>query len=239
MKIIDLGRMKYGEAYRLQRDAFDRHVEAKRNKTECPEDIIFCVEHDPVYTMGFHADSRNLLVSEEILIEQGAELFRIERGGDVTYHGPGQIVLYPILDLERLHLTVKEYVHILEESVIRTVGEYGITATRLDNAPGVWISDTKGDRKICALGIKCSRHITMHGLALNVTTDLTRFSAINPCGFTTKGVTSLAAELRYNAPQQNKDNSNINFSDTNPSSAFYDILQRLVQNLVLLLNKHL
>lgn len=129
---------------------------------------------------------------------KGIKLFEIERGGDVTYHGPGQLVVYPLIDLEAHHLGVKSYIHILEESVIRTIAHYGIKGERVEGATGVWIdAGTSHERKICAIGVKCSRFITMHGLALNVNTDLQQFSLINPCGFIDKGVTSIASEVGH------------------------------------------
>lgn len=145
--------------------------------------------------MGRHAHPENIL-RRQWLESRGAEVVEIDRGGDVTFHGPGQLVVYPIVDLQRYGLGVKGYVNILEESVIRTLADYGVEGGRVEGATGVWIGvGTPGERKICAIGIRCSRFITMHGLALNVDTDLEWFSAINPCGFTDKGVTALWREL--------------------------------------------
>ena len=153
------------------------------------------VEHPHVYTLGKSGHESNMLVSDEFLRLIGASYFHTDRGGDITYHGYGQLVGYPILDLERLGLSLKEYVWTVEECVIRTVAEYGIEAGRLDGATGVWIEgDTPRARKICAIGVKASRYVTMHGFALNVTTDLCYFSYINPCGFVDKGVTSIEKE---------------------------------------------
>lgn len=153
------------------------------------------VEHPHVYTLGKSGHESNMLVSDEFLRSIGASYFHTDRGGDITYHGYGQLVGYPILDLERLGLSLKEYVWTVEECVIRTVAEYGIEAGRLDGATGVWIEgDTPRARKICAIGVKASRYVTMHGFALNVTTDLRYFSYINPCGFVDKGVTSIEKE---------------------------------------------
>lgn len=179
-----------------QRDLFTKMVERKKNALPAEEEYILFVEHGPVITLGKHAKEANVLFNEEQLAGQGISLFHIERGGDVTYHGPGQLVAYPILDLEYHHLGVKDYVSLLEEAVIRTIAEFDIKGVRVAGASGVWIGvGTPYERKICALGVKCSRYITMHGLALNVNTDMHGFRLINPCGFIDKGVTSMAAEL--------------------------------------------
>lgn len=158
--------------------------------------IVLLTEHLPVYTLGKSGRSENLLVDRSALEAMGARFFHIDRGGDITFHGPGQLVCYPILDLERLGIALRSYIDSLEEAVIRTVGEYGIRAGRIAGASGVWI-DPEGARarKICAIGVRSSRFVTMHGFALNVTTDLRWFTRINPCGFTDRGVTSLAAEM--------------------------------------------
>lgn len=198
LKIIDEGVRDYGEMLAKQREIFSDMVEKKKLGLPIGEEFLFLVEHNPVVTLGKHAKENNVLFSEEMLHERGVEVFHIERGGDVTYHGPGQLVAYPIIDLERHHLGVKDYVSLLEETVIRTIAEFGVKGERVPGASGVWIDvGTPFERKICALGVKCSRFITMHGLALNVNTDLSGFSLINPCGFTDKGVTSLARELGH------------------------------------------
>ena len=156
---------------------------------------ILLVEHPPVYTLGKSGHAENLLIGREALEAMGAQFFHIDRGGDITFHGPGQLVCYPILDLERIGIGLREYIEALEEAVIRTVAEYGIAAGRIAGASGVWIDPGKArPRKICAIGVRSSRYVTMHGFALNVTTDLEWFSRINPCGFTDRGVTSIAAE---------------------------------------------
>lgn len=195
LKIIDEGIKDYGEMLAKQREIFSAMVENKKLGLPIDEEYLFLVEHNPVVTLGKHAKGNNVLFSEEMLRDRGVEVFHIERGGDVTYHGPGQLVAYPIIDLELHHLGVKDYVNLLEETVIRTIAEFGVKGERVPGASGVWIDvGTPFERKICALGVKCSRFITMHGLALNVNTDLSGFSLINPCGFTDKGVTSLARE---------------------------------------------
>lgn len=166
-----------------------------QNDSSAPEYIV-TVEHPDVYTLGFHGNEGNLLASEESLRGRGAECVRIERGGDITYHGPGQLVVYPLIKLQRHNLGVRKYVETLEKSVIELLAEYGIRATSNNDEIGVWIDrDTPRARKICAIGIKVSHGATMHGLALNVNTDLSAFSFINPCGITDKGVTSMQREL--------------------------------------------
>lgn len=156
---------------------------------------VLLTEHRPVYTLGKSGHAENLLVDRSTLEAMGAQFFHIDRGGDITFHGPGQLVCYPILDLERLGLGLRGYVDALEESVIRTVDRFGIRAGRIAGASGVWIDPAAArPRKICAIGVRSSRYVTMHGFALNVTTDLSWFSRINPCGFTDRGVTSIAAE---------------------------------------------
>lgn len=164
---------------------------------------VLLVEHPPVYTLGKSGHAENLLIARESLEAMGAQFFHIDRGGDITFHGPGQLVCYPILDLERVGIGLREYIAALEEAVIRTVGHYGITAGRIAGASGVWI-DPEGarPRKICAIGVRSSRYVTMHGLALNVTTDLEWFTRINPCGFTDRGVASIASETGMLPPMQ-------------------------------------
>lgn len=156
---------------------------------------VLLVEHPPVYTLGKSGHAENLLVSREALEAVGAQFFHIDRGGDITFHGPGQLVCYPILDLEQIGIGLREYIDALEEAVIRTVARYGIAAGRIHGASGVWIEpESRRPRKICAIGVRSSRYVTMHGFALNVSTDLGWFSRINPCGFTDRGVASIASE---------------------------------------------
>jgi len=161
-----------------------------------PGYLLFC-EHPPVFTLGKSGSKENLLIDEQMLANRGIEFYRINRGGDITFHGPGQIVGYPILDLEQLKLGIRPYIEKLEESVILVLKEYGIIAGRLPGATGVWIDPDLPSvaRKICAIGVKASRHITMHGFAFNVNTDLSYYQYINPCGFVDKGVTSMQKEL--------------------------------------------
>ncbi|MBO5399370.1 MAG: lipoyl(octanoyl) transferase LipB [Alistipes sp.] len=198
----DLGRMGYSECWDLQRSLFDRALEAKRHSVAA-DDLgayeagwLLLVEHNPVYTLGKSGKSENMLVSEEYLRLIGAEFFHIDRGGDITFHGPGQVVGYPILDLEQVGIGLREYIDSIEGAVIDLCAEYGIVAGRVAGASGVWIDGgTARARKICAIGVKSSRYVTMHGFALNVNTDLRYFNHINPCGFADRGVTSLQKEL--------------------------------------------
>ena len=200
----DLGRMGYSECWDLQRSLFDRVLAVKRGVADA-EDLsgheagwLLTVEHNPVYTLGKSGKDENMLVSEAYLRSIGAEFFHIDRGGDVTFHGPGQIVGYPILDLEQLGIGLREYIDSLEEAIIGVCAEWGIEAGRVAGASGVWIDgDTPRARKICAIGVKSSRYVTMHGFALNVATDLKYFNHINPCGFVDRGVTSIEREVGH------------------------------------------
>lgn len=195
-EIIDWGLIGYGEAWKRQSERFDGVVRAKAHGETYENGIIFC-EHPHVYTLGRSGKENNMLLGDEQLRAIGATLYHIDRGGDITYHGPGQLVCYPILNLEEFRMGLKEYVHFLEEAVINVCASYGIEAGRLEKATGVWIdADTSRARKICAIGVRSSHYVTMHGLALNVNTDLRYFSYINPCGFIDKGVTSLRRELK-------------------------------------------
>lgn len=206
----DLGRMDYKACWDLQQELFDARVARKRagsipvpGTDGDPDDAgtVLLVEHPPVYTLGKSGHAENLLVNQEALEAMGAQFFHIDRGGDITFHGPGQLVCYPILDLERLGIGLREYIEALEEAVIRTVAEYGIAAGRIAGASGVWIDPGKArPRKICAIGVRSSRYVTMHGFALNVTTDLQWFSRINPCGFTDRGMASIASETGREVP---------------------------------------
>lgn len=192
----DLGRIDYPEALKRQTEAFDALLASKANGTEEKSCLFFC-EHNPVMTLGKSGHESNLLIPETLLQNRGIEFFHINRGGDITYHGPGQITGYPVFDLDYWHLGLKQYIHQLEETVIRFLAIYGIKGERLEGATGVWLDpQVKGRaRKICAIGVKSSRFVTMHGFALNINTDLSYFTLINPCGFVDKGVTSLEKEL--------------------------------------------
>ena len=196
----DLGRIEYEKALERQTIAFNALLEAKAQGRTGENRLFFC-EHQPVLTIGKSGKDTNLLIPEEQLVQRGISFYHINRGGDITYHGPGQLVCYPILNLEEFHLGLKEYVHLLEEAVIRVCASYGIEAGRLEKATGVWLEgSTPRARKICAIGVRSSHYVTMHGLALNVNTDLRYFSYIHPCGFIDKGVTSLRQELKHEVP---------------------------------------
>lgn len=192
----DLGRMAYADALQVQTAAFDALLQAKKEGRGGENRLFFC-EHHPVLTIGKSGKAANLLIPEQRLQQRGIAFYHVGRGGDITYHGPGQITGYPVFDLEYWKLGLKLYIHRLEEVVIRFLALYGIRGERLDGATGVWIEPQVAGRarKICAIGVKSSRFVTMHGFALNINTDLSYFSLINPCGFTDKGVTSLAKEL--------------------------------------------
>ena len=199
----DLGRMGYCECWDKQRTMFDCLLQSKRGEV-ChgveigDAGILYLVEHNPVYTLGKSGRSENILVSEPYLRSIGAEFYHIDRGGDVTFHGPGQVVGYPILDLEKLGIGLRDYINSLEEAIIGVCREWGIEAGRVAGASGVWLDgESPRARKICAIGVRASRYVTMHGFAMNVNTDLRYFSHINPCGFADKGVTSLEKELGH------------------------------------------
>lgn len=187
--------IKYEDALSLQKEIFTKSVEQKKNN-EIPENILLFCEHEPVFTIGKHGDSKNLLLPKETLKERGVNLHYIERGGDITFHGPGQITGYPIFDLQQFGMGIKQYIYTLEECIIEVLLLNGIKGERIKGATGVWLEpNTPRERKICAIGVHVSRYITLHGFALNVFTDLSYFSWINPCGFVNKGVTSMEKEM--------------------------------------------
>lgn len=201
-KIIfeDLGFGEYQSVWDYQQQLFDSIIQTKadnrENNTsiETPNHLLF-VEHPHVYTLGKSGDTHNMLLSETMLKQINASFVKIDRGGDITYHGPGQLVGYPIVDLDNYDLDIRSYIFKLEEAIIKVLAEYNITGTRADNATGVWLdAGTPTMRKIAAIGVRTSRWVTMHGFAFNINTDLNYFNYINPCGFTDKGVTSLAKE---------------------------------------------
>ena len=194
--------MSYKECWDLQQSLFEGRLNLRREGAQGEDcGTILTVEHPPVYTLGKSGKQSNMLISEAYLQSLGAEFFHIDRGGDITFHGPGQIVCYPILDIGSLGIGLRRYIESLEQAVITTVAHYGIAAERLEGATGVWICDrndageSSNWRKICAIGVRASHFVTMHGLALNVNTDLKWFTMINPCGFTDKGVTSISKEV--------------------------------------------
>lgn len=198
----DLGLIPYGECWDYQRRLFDTLLrqKAERSTPEGEAGWLLLVEHPAVYTLGKSGHKENMLLTEEYLSRLGAAFYHIDRGGDITFHGEGQIVGYPILDLEQIGIGLREYIEALEEAVIRTIAHYGIVGGRIEGASGVWICDEKEPpRKICAIGVRSSRYVTMHGFALNVATDLKWFQYINPCGFSDRGVTSIEKECRKTA----------------------------------------
>ena len=203
--VRDLGLINYKSAWDYQQYFFDEAVDAKlsnlRNKTEIniKNQFFFC-EHPHVYTLGKSGSKDHLLLDHQQLSQKSIQFFNNNRGGDITYHGPGQIVGYPILDLEQFKPDIKVYMNNLEEVIIRTIAEYGLTGDRLKGSTGVWLDaeDKFKARKICAFGVKTSRWITMHGFALNVNTNLDYFNFIVPCGIVDKGITSLEKELGRN-----------------------------------------
>ena len=199
--VKDLGHKDYKETWDYQESLFEEIVELKRkNRAEntnvpTPNYFLF-VEHPHVYTLGKSGHIENLLIDEAALAKKGASFYKINRGGDITYHGPGQIVGYPIIDLENFFTDIHKYLRLLEEVIIRTLADYSIKGERSEGETGVWLDvGTPFARKICAMGVRASRWVTMHGFALNVNTDLGYFDNIIPCGIRGKAVTSLNVEL--------------------------------------------
>lgn len=194
----DLGTIEYKEAWDYQEERFNQIIQGKIDKQPQPNYLLFC-EHPHVFTLGKSGDEQNFLIHQDFLKKIKATYFLTNRGGDITYHGPGQIVGYPLLDLEKYQVALKDYIYKLEEAILKTIAEYGIVGDHLKGATGVWLDvDEPGKtRKICAIGVKASRFVTMHGFALNVNTNLNYFTYINPCGFTDKGVTSMEKELGH------------------------------------------
>lgn len=189
--LTDWGTIDYREAWRRQEEIFDRQIDNKQNKLPTENNLIFC-EHPHVYTIGKSGNAGNMLIDDGTV-----PVYRTDRGGDITYHGFGQIVGYPIFDIESLGIGLREYITRLEEAVIRLLHDYDIEGGHYAEGTGVWIDTAlpAKARKICAIGVRSSRYVTMHGFALNVNTDLSYFGRINPCGFTDRGVTSMKKEL--------------------------------------------
>ena len=201
VQLIDLGTKDYKETWDFQENLFRSIVDLKSanrnsdNPKATPNYLLF-VEHPHVYTLGKSGDTSNLLLNEEQLKEKNATFYKINRGGDITYHGPGQIVGYPILDLDNFFTDIHKYLRLLEETIIKVLADYGIEGGRSEGETGVWLDvGTPFARKICAMGVRASRWVTMHGFALNVNSDLGYFDNIIPCGIRGKGVTSMHAEL--------------------------------------------
>ena len=204
IRFRDLGLIDYKEAWDLQESLFKETIELKiriRNgETELKTEnhLLFC-QHPHVYTLGKSGSEENLLLDDQGLSDKGARYYKINRGGDITYHGPGQLVVYPIFDLDHFFTDIHKYMRFLEESVIRTLAEFGIESGRVEGLTGVWIEgDSPRARKICAMGVKSSRWVTMHGIGFNVNSDLSYFSHIIPCGIDDKAVTSMQQELGHN-----------------------------------------
>jgi lipoyl(octanoyl) transferase len=203
VQFVDLKLIEYKEAWDLQETLLNRISTVKlanrglsEEEKESTENFLLFCQHPHVYTLGKSGDESHLLLQESFLSTINATYFKTNRGGDITYHGPGQLVGYPILDLENFYTDIHLYLRMLEEAIIKTCEGYGLVAGRIDGLTGVWINPTQeGARKICAMGVKASRWISMHGFALNVNTDLSYFSHIVPCGIATRGVTSLQQEL--------------------------------------------
>ena len=202
IKFIDLGQMDYKEAWDYQQNLFDEIIEIKKknrqnNKNNVTPNYFIFVEHPHVYTLGKSGNISNLLIDKNQLKNKNAIFYKINRGGDITYHGPGQIVCYPILDLENFFTDIHKYLRFLEETVILALENYGIKGERNNGKTGVWIDvDTPFPRKICAMGVRASRWVTMHGFALNVNVDLDYFNNIVPCGLTNNIVTSIYNERK-------------------------------------------
>lgn len=202
IKIEDLGRLDYRTAWDMQKDLFNQILAEKENKNSTENTLLF-VEHNHVYTLGKSGDRSNLLISDNQLNELKASFVQVDRGGDITYHGPEQLVVYPIFDLENFGIRTREFVFRLEEAVIKLLKSYNIIASRKKSAAGVWLdADNSKARKICSIGIKSSRSATMHGIALNVNTDLAYFGYINPCGFVDKTMTNMQHECDCDVDMQ-------------------------------------
>lgn len=221
----DLGRVRYKDAWDYQENLLQENVKVKsylmnRQRSHSPSGtgvehqpadmatvttsyFLLC-EHPPVYTLGKSGSLSNVLISEEEMQQKGIEFYKTNRGGDITFHGPEQVVGYPIIDLEKLYTDIGRYLRELEEVIILTLAEYGITGERSKGETGVWIEPGRAgrERKICAMGVRCSRWITMHGFALNVNTDLSYFDHIIPCGILNKQVTSIQKELQKKVDMQ-------------------------------------
>ena len=201
VELEDLGLIDYKQCWDYQTKLFDATVQLKIQSRKFPDNsvstknhLIFC-EHPHVYTLGKSGDLKNLLIDGEKRREKNISFYKINRGGDVTYHGPGQLVVYPILDLDYFFSDIHKYLRLLEETVILTLQDYGVAGQRIEGLTGVWVDDKKETpRKICAIGVKCSRWVTMHGIGFNINSNLNYFNHIVPCGIEDKSVTSLQKE---------------------------------------------
>lgn len=199
----DLGRMDYQRAWDLQEQLLKESVQAK-SQGQIPSHQLLFVEHPPVYTLGKSGKREHVLIDEQELMERQIAFFQTNRGGDITYHGPGQLVGYPIFDLEQLYTDIGRYLRELEEVIILTLQDFGLKGERSAGETGVWLDPTVPGRarKICAMGVRCSRWVTMHGFAFNIDNDLSYFNHIIPCGIVDKAVTSLEKELGEAPPTQ-------------------------------------
>ena len=208
IKVVDWGSLSYEEAWQRQEDYFSKIIDRKREnrKLQRPfptNNYLFLVIHPPVFTIGKSGKMEHLLLREKQLETKGISFFKTNRGGDITFHGPGQIVGYPLLDLDNFFTDIHRYLRCLEEVIIKTLADFGIVGARSDGETGVWLDlNTPFARKICAMGVRASRWVTMHGFAFNVNTDLSYFDYIVPCGIQGKGVTSLAQELKKQVDEQ-------------------------------------
>ncbi len=193
----DLGIIPYKQAWDYQKQVFEQLIDDKKNNLGRKKQYLLFCQHNHVFTLGKSGKVQNLLIPEQLCKNRGIEYFAIERGGDITYHGPQQLVVYPIIDLEAFDCGIKNYISQLEDVVIRVLNQYGIQGEKDEKAMGVWMdaANPAKARKICAIGVKSSRFVTMHGFALNVNTDLSYYNFINPCGFVDRGVTSMEKEL--------------------------------------------
>lgn len=212
----NLGRIRYKEVWDYQEKLFESVVQAKLNNAGNKSQFLLFCEHEPVYTLGKSGNAQNLLIAEHVCKSKNIDYYPIDRGGDITFHGPGQLVAYPIIDMDEFHVGVKSYIQKLEDVVIQTLQYYGIAGEKDEKAMGVWIDaqHPAKARKICAIGVRTSRFVTMHGLALNVNTDLSYFNYINPCGFTDRAVTSMRKELGREVDfQEVSDRMKIAFAD--------------------------
>lgn len=195
----NLGLIHYKKAWDYQLSLFNELLANKNNnKINSHHHLLFCC-HPHVFTIGRNGNDNNLLINKDLLQQKQIDLYHIDRGGDITYHGPGQQVVYPIFDLDQFGINTKEFVFRLEEAVINTLAYFSIEASRLEGAAGIWLdaTDKSKSRKICAVGIRSSKRVTMHGIALNINTNLNYFSYMNPCGFKDRGVTSMQKELGH------------------------------------------
>ena len=208
VKLLELGKMPYRDAWAFQEELFAHIITQKLERRKNPdlpqpENFLLMVEHPPVFTLGKSGKAEHVLTDEKTLTLMGAEVVPVNRGGDITFHGPGQIVIYPILDLDQFFTDIHKYLRFLEEAVIQVLAHYDIQGERSQGETGVWI-EAQGDypRKICAMGVRAARWVTMHGLAFNINTDLSWFDHIVPCGIQGKAVASLQNELKREVPIQ-------------------------------------